>query len=194
MKKYLFLLLIPFSILACKPVVSSSGNTGTTPDASFDNPPGKIYFTGSGGMMNKDFKGTFDKWKINKYNVPGGDYSKIEAEIEVDIASVNVNPDGLENHLRADDYLDAVGFPSAIIKIKGAQQPRGKDTWSANATVSIKGMLNENVAIDFEVLESKPTIIKGATSLFRKDYKVGDMESEKVKNKVPIEFEFTAPM
>lgn len=192
MKKFLFLLTLPLLIIACKPTNSATGNA-VKAEASFSNPPGVIYWTGSGGRQNKDFKGTFDKWRFNKFSVPNGDYSKVNAEIEIDVASVNVNPDGLENHLRQDDYLDAIGFPKAIITINGAQQPRGKDSWVANGTVSLKGILQEDVSIDFNVLESKPAKIVGSTVIFRKDYKVGRMEGNSVKNEVPIEFEFTVP-
>lgn len=192
MKKYSFLLFFPLLILACKPISTPSSNA-VKPDPSMSSPPGVIYWTGSGGMANKDFKGTFDKWKFNKFSVPGGDYSKVEAEIAVDIASINVNPEGLENHLRQDDYLDAAAHPTAIIKINGAQQPRGMDSWVANGTVSMNGNTQENVSIDFNVLESKPAKIVGSTTIFRKDYEVGNMENEKVKNAVKIEFEFTVP-
>ncbi|MGK0390230.1 MAG: polyisoprenoid-binding protein YceI [Maribacter sp.] len=192
MKKYLFLFFIPLLMVACKPTSTSSTNAVKT-DPTLSSPPGIIYWTGSGGMANKDFKGTFDKWKFNKFNVPGGDYSKVEAEIAIDIASVNVDPQGLENHLRQDDFLDAAAHPTAIIKINGAQQPKGMDSWVANGTLSINGMTQENVSIDFNVLESKPAKITGSTTIFRQDYEVGSMKSEKVKNAVKIEFEFTVP-
>ena len=134
MKKYLLLLLIPFTILACKPTASSSGDTGTI-DSNFANPPGTIYWTASGGRANKDFRGTFDKWKLNSFSVPKGDYGKVKEEILMDIESVTVNPEGLENHLRADDYLDAKGHPTAIIAINGAN-PSTKDGYTWTITIN----------------------------------------------------------
>lgn len=193
MKKYLLLLLIPFTILACKPTVNSSGSAAKI-DADFANPPGTIHWTASGGRANKDFRGTFDRWKINSFSAPKGDFGKVKAEIAVDIESVNVDPDGLENHLRADDYLDAKGHPTAIITINGATPSRRKGySWvSSEATMSLKGF-TKKVSMHFNVGESSPVRITGIATVLRKDHEVGDMESEGVKNNVQIEFDFTAP-
>lgn len=193
MKKYLLLLLIPLTILACKPVASSSGDAGKI-DTSFANPPGTIHWTASGGRANKDFRGTFDRWKLNSFNVPKGSYAKVKAEIAIDIESVNVDPEGLENHLRADDYLDAKGHPTAIIAIDGAAPSRknGYSWETTDATMSLNGE-TKNVSLYFNVKESMPVQIQGIATVLRKNHKVGDMESESVKNNVEIEFNFTAP-
>ncbi len=190
MKKYLILLLLPLAIWACNPKSSTSTSTSTpSPTASSSNvtfdatPPGEIKWTGTAG---RSFTGTFDRWKFNSFELPDGDYTKVKAEIAVDIASVNVNPDGLENHLRADDYLDAKGHPIATIKLNGATK-EDDGSYTSQATVELKGIKND-VEIYFFV---DGDIVKGLATLLRQNHEVGDDKG--VKNEVPITFSFNPP-
>ncbi len=185
MKKYFILFLLPLALFACTPKTATTGETPKPTNTEFDaTPPGEIKWTGSGG---RSFTGTFDRWKFNKLEVPKNDFTKVEAEIAVDISSVNVNPDGLENHLREHDYLDAKGHPVAIVKFKGAI-PMKDGAFLAKSTVSLKGAESE-VPITFYVTGSD---VRGTATLFRKSHKVGD-EDGGVKNEVPIEFSFKMP-
>ncbi len=188
MKKYFILFLLPLALWACNPKTtstSSGGDSSPKPTATeFSSPPpGEIKWTGSAG---RSFTGTFDRWKFNHFEVPNNDITKVKAEIAVDISSVNVDPDGLENHLRADDYLDAKGHPIAIIKIDGAIVMKTGALLS-KAKVSLKGMESE-VAITFHVAKRD---VKGTATLLRRDHNVGDDEG--VNNEVPITFSFVMP-
>lgn len=186
MKKYLFLLAIPFLFVMCKPTSNtSSSNLGSNSDISFDEaPPGTLYWIANAGW---EAKGTFDKWKIVNFDVADNDYTQIKTEIAVEINSVNHDDKGLENHLRKDDYLAAKEYPVAKINIDGATYDKASDMYNCDAVVSLKGATH-NVPLSFTVSNDSPAKIKGSGTLFRKNYNVGDDAG--VNNEVGINFEF----
>jgi len=187
MKKYLFLLSIPFVLTMCKPASNTISSNEESSDISFDQTaPGTLNWSANAGW---DANGTFDKWKIVSFNVPSNDYSQIKAEIAVQISSVNHDDKGLENHLRKDDYLDAKQFPVAKISINGSTYDKAANSYSCDAMVSLKGATH-TVPLTFAVSGDSPAKIKGSGTLFRENFKVGDDSG--VKNEVGISFEFEA--
>ncbi len=187
MKKYSIIIVALSFVLACKPTANTN-NSAPSLDIDFGStPPGTLNWSANAGW---DANGTFDQWTITSFDAKGGDYSKIEAEIAVNISSVNHDDKGLENHLRQNDYLGAKKHPVGLISIKGANYNEDKDEYNTEATVSIKGS-TRTVPLKFSVTKGNPDIIKGSGNLLRQDYNVGDDEG--VRNDVGISFEFNAP-
>lgn len=188
MKKYFFLLILPFTLWMCKPQSISSSANDLSSDVVFDAAsPGILNWSANAGW---DANGTFDKWKFVSLDVPEKDFTRIAAEVAVQISSVNHEDKGLENHLRQNDYLGAKKFPVAIISIKGATYNKEKSNYTTDATLQLKGS-TQKVPLTFEVMAGNPMKIKGAGTLMREDYKVGDDSG--VRNDVGISFEFDMP-
>jgi len=187
MKKLLFFCALFLIVAACKPksTISSATSTDDSNISFSENSPGTLNWSANAGW---EAQGTFDKWKFIKFYLPDDDYSKVNAEIAVQINSVNHDDKGLESHLRKSDYLSAKKFPVATIKIQGATYNKSENSYSSNASISLKGAQQE-VPLTFYIENNN--MIKGKGTLLRQDYNVGDDEG--VRNEVIIDFEFMIP-
>lgn len=185
MKKLLFFCAFFLVLAACKPKSTVSSASNDSSDISFSGVnPGTLNWSANAGW---EAQGTFDKWKFVKFDVENNDFSKVNAEIAVQISSVNHDDKGLENHLRKNDYLAAKKFPVATININGATFNEADNSYYTNATVSLKGAQKE-VPLTFSIDNNT---VKGNGTLFREDYNVGDDSG--VRNEVMIDFEFSIP-
>lgn len=188
MNKYIFLLVLPFTLWMCKPQSVTSNVKETASDIIFDKAsPGTLNWSANAGW---DANGTFDKWKFVSLDIPENDFTRISAKIAVQISSVNHEDKGLENHLRQNDYLGAKKFPVAMIDIAGAVYDKEEKNYTTDAKVQLKG-ITQTVPLKFNVIKGNPTKIKGSSTLMREDYKVGDDDG--VRNEVGVSFEFDLP-
>lgn len=161
--------------------------------------PGKISFKAE----NSNFKaeGTFKRWSFTKIDIPEGDYSKGSVELTIDIASIEANADGLTKHMKADDFFDAVKFPTATVAIKNPKPTdktaEGLQNYEAEGTVTIRG-ISAPVKFNFTKLSETPLKVKGNAVIDRDQFGVfnaSDPTNAKSPTKlVPIEFETIIPV
>ncbi len=176
---------------ACKQTTNSTQTTEAANEVKqaieFNEPaPGKLKWISNAGW---EAIGTFDRWKFESVDVPDNDFSRVKAEILVDLMSVKHEKKGLENHLKEDDYLGAVSDNVARISIDGATT-NDRGGFNANTILTLKGVTKE-VPVSFRVMKSMPARVVGEGMLMREDFGVGDDEG--VAKEVKIEFNFTMP-
>ncbi len=186
----LFFAFIVMSLIACggakQGATETSGPSAPAPaaTAATSNVPGTLTWEANAGWTAV---GTFDQWGFQSFEVPNGDFTKVKAVVEVDVNSVNTAKKGLENHMREDDYLDVKGYPSALIRLDGAEK-QADGSYVAQATIDLKGT-KKVVPLTFKVGEGNQ--ILGTAEMMRKDFKVG---GKGPRNLVKMKFDFKAPI
>lgn len=155
--------------------------------------PGTITFK----AHNEGYKanGSFEKWKITKADIPGGNIEEGKVVIEIDTASVAEKSDKLADHLRQNDFFDVVKFPKAIVTIHGAKK-KADGSYDATASIEFHGV-KADTPVNFEVVSESPMKIEGTATMSRTAYKIGGPYEEgnprSIKDEVQIAISATLP-
>jgi polyisoprenoid-binding protein YceI len=127
----------------------------------------KVEFTGSkvtgkhdGGF--KQFTGTID--------LVGGKPEGSGVSVDIDVASVYTDADGLTDHLKSKDFFEVEKFPKASFKSTKIEAAKGADSYTVTGDLTLRG---ETKSVSFpatiKVSDSDVTV-KTDFSINRKDF------------------------
>jgi polyisoprenoid-binding protein YceI len=167
-----------------KPVLA--GATTIEPETKNTNETGTIKWRASTKMYKAE--GNFTEWNFTKLNIPNGDMEKIEADLEIDLASITEKSSLLVKHVKSDKFLDVEVYPYARIKIRGAKK-NSNNTYTGEAVLEMKEV-KAPVSFVFEVLSESPLRVRGTCEISRKVFNVGKVkERGGVSELVEVELE-----
>ncbi|MFM7216800.1 MAG: YceI family protein [Bacteroidota bacterium] len=106
----------------------------TAQEWSIDNSHSSVKFKAR-YMMFSDVEGTFKKFQ-GTFTSSKSDFSDLQVNMTVDVASVNTDNEMRDNHLKADDFFNAEKFPSMSFKSTGIKSlGGGKFVLSGDLTI-----------------------------------------------------------
>jgi len=166
MRRIVPVTMLAFALFAAVRLIAADA---PAPAAAAGASPGELKFTTHNTVYNAE--GSFTSWKLTKVDIPGGDLTKGTVAFEIDLASVNEKAAKLAAHLRTADFFDVATFPKATVVIHDAKAA-GEKKYEATADVDLHGMKG-TCPVTFEVVSASPLTIKGAATLNRSTFKVG---------------------
>ncbi len=138
-----------------------------------DNTPGKIGWTAENERYSAD--GGFASWNFVNVNMDGG-IESLNADLAIDLASINEKSEKLANHLRQWDYFDVEKYTTATANISNVRQ--SGDNYIADLTLEMRGA-KQVIESAFEVQSMDPLRVKGSAEVDRRIFKIGSDESGK---------------
>jgi len=161
-----------------------SGEETVSSEAESSNEAGSINWQASTKMYKA--KGNFTEWKFTKLNIPNNDLEKIEADLEIDLASISEKSSLLVKHVKSDKFLDVEVYPYARIKIKGAKK-KEDNTYVGEAILDMKE-IKAPVPFVFEVLSESPYRIRGTCEISREVFNIGKVKKRGGVSKMVASF------
>lgn len=155
--------------------------------------PGKISWKANKTDGSDNHAGSFEKWHFTKVSMPGGDITKGEVALEIDLTSMTSDNERLTGHLLSNDFFKAEQFPKAKFEIKHPSPVEGEENkYTAEGHLTFAG-LTKKVPVEFEVMHEDHMKVKGTATVNRADFNVGDgkyaMETSTIINEIPVSFE-----
>tara|TARA_Y100000034_G_C6902645_1_gene417857 strand:+ start:3260 stop:3832 length:573 start_codon:yes stop_codon:yes gene_type:complete len=154
-------LLLVVSIWAISSYIPGEGDRAEVSDITgkvFSNLEGELIevnknngqFEFEGFAVGKNHIGTFDEWE--GYLIMDGD-SIIGAQGIIKTSSVNTGIEGLDNHLRSDDFFDVVKYPEIIFTTTtiGREEITGQLNFrGVSKEITFPAMINEDsISVEF---------------------------------------------
>ncbi|HVO90364.1 MAG TPA: YceI family protein [Casimicrobiaceae bacterium] len=126
-------------------------------------------------QMGVNVEGRFRKWKANVVFVPT-DLGHSKAELDVDLASIDLASDDSEGEVKGPLWFDTARFPVAHFA-STAIRNTGPDRYDVAGKLSMKGITRDaTVPIVVRKDGSGTTIAEGTFNIKRLDYKIGEGE------------------
>lgn len=139
-----------------------------------DEAKGSIEFVA--GNMFQTAHGSFQRWKIAASRVDPEDVAGSFVEIEVDVASLETGIEGRDEHLRTADFFEVETYPTALIRVHGAEKlagtAEGKGRYRAKFDIDLHGV-ERTLPGEFMLLEGTPAVVEGDLLMNRLDFEVG---------------------
>ena len=98
-------------------------------------------------MMISNVSGTFNK-TTGKVLFDGKDYASVQAEAEIQTASIDTRVPDRDNHLKSADFFDAADYPTITFKSRRVEDIRGRN-FKLVGDLTIRGTTKE-VVLDVE--------------------------------------------
>jgi len=136
-----------------------------------DNTPGKIGWTAENERYSAD--GGFTSWNFANIDMDGG-IESLNADLVIDLASVNEASEKLAEHLRQWDYFDVAKYTTATANISNVRQ--SGDGYVADLTLEMRGA-KQVIESPFEVQSLDPLRVKGSAGVDRSIFKIGSDET-----------------
>lgn len=191
----IFLTLFATAVVAAASMTSVVRAQEEAPAAA----PGSITFVGKNMVATAN--GTFHKWHFKQADLNLEDPSASVVEIEVDVASIDTKIVKRDDHLRTADFFDVATYPTATLKIyevaAAGESEAGNPQYSAKLDWNMHGVQKTYEGFTFEVTATEPIQVKGAFTIDRNDFKIGEphksLNPMSIQNEIPIEFQATLP-
>lgn len=139
-----------------------------------DNTPGTIGFTAENQRYSAN--GGFASWNFSNIDMAGKDVETLNADLVIDLASINEASEKLANHLKAWDYFDVEKYTTATANISNVRA--SGDGYVADMTLNMRGA-TQVIESPFEVVSTKPLRVKGSADVDRRIFKIGSDETGK---------------
>lgn len=160
--------------------------------------PGSLTFLGRNLFARAN--GSFERWRITRFDV---DWDRIErgvVEVEVDVASIDTGIGRRDEHLRSADFFEVERWPKARVRVHGArllgQSDAGNARYAASFDIRIRDV-EKTLEGEFEILPGSPKTLEGELSLNRVDFGVGGPHAGwnpmSVREEIPIRFSVPLP-
>ncbi len=136
--------------------------------------------------------GTFHEWSFTAFDVDPMSIETAEVTAEINIASIDTDSPRRDAHLRAADFFDVEHFPTATVRVFGAQRLREiADKFTARFEITIRG-ITKTLDGEFELTLDDPARVTGRLTLNRIDFEIGEPYSRwnplSIQEIIPIEF------
>jgi polyisoprenoid-binding protein YceI len=127
-------------------------------------------------MMISNVRGEFGKI-TGKITFDGKNYSTVQAEAAMDVASINTREQKRDDHLRSPDFFDAATYPKITFKSKQVESVKGSK-FNLVGGLTIRGITKE-IVLNVEatpivkgMAEESRIGVQATTRLNRQDYGV----------------------
>jgi len=138
-----------------------------------DNTPGTISWTAKNERYAAD--GGFASWNFANVDMDD-DIESLNADMVIDLASVNEKSEKLAEHLRQWDYFNVDKYTTAIANISNVRQEG--DGYVADLTLKMRNA-EQVIESPFEVVSTNPLRVKGSADVDRRIFKIGSDEAGK---------------
>jgi len=135
--------------------------------------PGKISWKAANQRYAAD--GGFASWNFSRVDM-GREIESLDADLVIDLASVNEKSEKLANHLKAWDYFNVEEYRTATANISNVR--KSGDGYVAEMTLKMRGA-KQVIETPFEVVNKKPLRVRGTAEVDRRIFKIGTNESGK---------------
>jgi len=89
-------------------------------------------------MLITNVSGTFDMYQASMYS-DAPDFSDMQIQFEAEVSSINTRNDHRDDHLRSNDFFDAVNNPSLKFESTGIRRKEG-NIYDLNGNFTIRGV------------------------------------------------------
>jgi len=138
-----------------------------------ENTPGTISWKAANERYSAD--GGFATWNFSNIDMDGG-VESLNADLVIDLASVNEKSEKLAEHLKQWDYFDVEKYTTATANISNVRE--SGSGYVADLTLKMRGA-EQVLESAFEVVSTKPLRVKGSADIDRRIFKIGSDETGK---------------
>jgi hypothetical protein len=104
-------------------------------------------------MLITNVSGTFDMYKATMYS-DAADFSDMQIQFEAEVTSINTRNDHRDDHLRSNDFFDAVNNPTLKFESTGIRRKEG-NIYDLNGKIVVNSNLDYGIqSIDVSNLSS----------------------------------------
>ena len=140
-------------------------------------------------------EGQFRKWRVVEHAVDLAKPSASQAVIEVDLASIDTQNEGRDDHLRTADFFDVAKFPVATVRGHSARPLEPTETghprYAVRFDVDLHGV-EKTIEGELEIVQRSPLIVEGEFLIRRTDFGIGAKPSSwnpmSIDDDVPVRF------
>ncbi len=124
-------------------------------------------------QMGVNVEGRFRKWKANVDFRPN-DLAKSRAEIEIDLASIDLASEESETELRRPRWFDTAKFPVATFQ-STAMKDLGGDRYEISGKLTLKGTVqDEKIPVEVKRDAAGNSVATGEFTIKRLAFNIGD--------------------
>ena len=124
-------------------------------------------------QMGVNVEGRFRKWKANVDFRPK-DLAKSKAEIEIDLASIDLASEESETEIRRPRWFDTAKFPVATFQ-STAMKDLGGDRYEISGKLTLKGTVqDEKIPIELKKDAAGNSVATGEFTIKRLAFNIGD--------------------
>lgn len=181
----------PVGLLAA--VAAGAGEAAPASSAVESAATGRIGFVGNNIFGRAD--GEFLAWRVVEHSVDLANPTASEVVVEVEIASIDTQSEGRDEHLRTADFFDAEKFPVATVRghsgrpLESAKS--GRPRYAVQFDVDLHGVA-KTLEGEVEIVEMKPLVVEGGFLIRRTDFGIGPQPSRwnpvSIDDEVPVAF------
>lgn len=124
-------------------------------------------------QLGVNFEGRFRKWRANVVFRPA-DLAKSKAELDIDLASIDLASDDSENEVKGPLWFDMAKFPTARF-VSTAIRSTGTDRYEVAGRLSLKGTTKDVVVpIALRKDAGGNTVAEGSFTVNRMEFRIGE--------------------
>lgn len=165
-------------------------------EAAESAPPGEIRFVGKNRVATAN--SVFHRWKVTKAEIDPENIGAGEVVIEIDVASLDTGIPRRDDHLRTPDFFDVETWPTATVRLYNAKPAEGEGArsglYTAKMDLTIRD-IQKTRDVEFELLDPQTFHVRGAFTILRTDFGVGEpykrLNPLSVQDEVKLSFEAT---
>ncbi len=154
---------------------------------------GRVGFVGHN--LFGDAEGEFHVWRMLAHSIDLANPVASHAVIEVELASVDTESEGRDDHLRTADFFDVAKFPVATVRGHSARplepSESGRPRYAVQFDVDLHGTA-KTIEGEVEIVETNPVVVEGGFLIQRMDFAVGAAPSRwnpmSIDDDVPVRF------
>ena len=120
--------------------------------------------------------GTFHQWDLREARVDLADLPGSQVVVEIDLSSVDTGNERRDDHLRTDDFFDVANFPTAEVRVHGAERigsdAEGRFRYRASFDFDLHGV-EKTLPGEFTLMSLEPLMVEGELVMNRLDFGIG---------------------
>jgi polyisoprenoid-binding protein YceI len=177
---------------------ASSANTGTATAKqgevlAINNENSKVSFVGSKVTGKHD--GGFNKFTGN-INLVNGEPEESSVTVDIDVASVYTDADGLTKHLQTGDFFDVAKYPkAAFTSTKIVPDPAGADKYTITGDLELRGVRKAVTFPATITVTDADVSVNSEFSINRKDFGIlyAGKADDLIRDDVVMKLDLKAP-
>jgi len=152
----------------------------------------QVAFTGA--KVTGSHHGTFARFQ-GTVEVPGGKLDAARISVEIDTASLAIDPEKLAGHLKSPDFFDVAKFPKATFTSTAIAPAGAPDTYTVTGNLALHGVTKSIAFPAVVTLTDGGIKANAAFAINRKDFGLvyPGMPDDLIRDDVAIEFAIVAP-
>lgn len=169
------------------------------------SPPGAIGFEGRNLFRTVHHR--FERWRFTRFEwqdgVGEGRDLRGEAELEIELASVETGSEWLNRRARSPEFLDVERYPTATLWIgnvrplEGSGGDSGSSRYRADVELKLRGV-RQRQGLEFELISTSPPRVRGEAVFRRSVFGIGPpyrwFNPFSIRDEVRVRFEAAIPV